>query len=134
MGRSKGLVLKDLIILIVMLVMFAASIVIAINSMSKEAREQKAMMSANEIAGIINMMQASPKGTFHAVSLEKSCTVSVTPESVTVTLDKVSKKAGVIKTSLIVEPKTLQCKDGAAYVMRCEDTIKVSQRTRPCES
>lgn len=128
----KGLTIVTLIVLILTLVMFVGFLVHVLFGVTNESIKQRTSMNANEIAGVINLIQTSPPGTFHIIDLDKNCAVEVHADNVTVTIEKRSSKAGIIKTALAVEPANLECKDGAAYVMRCGDTIKIAQKKKPC--
>jgi hypothetical protein len=135
---NKGITIVTLTLLILILVIFVYLLGGPILGITQGSASQRLSMAANEISGVINLIQASPEGTFHVVSLEKSCTVEITPEStiVSVQIDEkkvLSSKSGIIKSSVAVEPATLDCKIGAAYVMRCGSTIRISQKTKPCE-
>ncbi|MBI2076017.1 MAG: hypothetical protein HYT72_02080 [Candidatus Aenigmarchaeota archaeon] len=143
---AKGMTLVTLIVLILVLVIFVGFLVRLLFDTTNESLEQQLSMRANEIAGIINLLQASPSGTFHVVELNKDCTVEISPDNVVISVQsqpwiptlklttlRQSSKSGIIKTALSIEPAKLECKDGAAYIMRCLDTIKASQKTKPCE-
>lgn len=142
---AKGLTIVTLMLLILTLVAFVGFLVRVLFDNTNESIKQQTTMKANEIAGVINLLQASPSGTFHVVDMDKSCLIEIDADSVTVaqsdtvvptqklTAVKQSSKAGIIKTALTIEPAMLECKNGAAYVMRCGDTIKIRQRNKPCE-
>lgn len=143
---AKGLTLVTMMMLILSLIAIVGFLWHLLFDAANLSLKQRMTMNANEIAGVINLLQASPSGTFHAVELDKKCLVEVNHDSVIfavtdqpwiptmkLTTLKQSAKAGIIKTSMSIEPAQLDCKNGAAYIMRCGDTIKTLQKKKPCE-
>lgn len=141
----KGLTLTSLILIIVVLVLTASLFVPVLFGTADESAKQSTRLTAQHIAGIINMLEASPSIAMHTVELPGMCTINIDTSQVTVSMEKrgsvvpvplgkVSGKAGIIKTSADIRPISIECKNtGRAYFMRCLNKIEISEKPLRCE-
>lgn len=133
----KGLTIVTLMLIITLLVATAGFLVYVLFGSAELSTKQQARLTAEQVAGIINMMQASPSTAMHTLELQGKCTIVIQPPTVTVTIEKKLSTAGIIKTDVNIRPADLKCeKTGRIYFIRCPDYIEVAetQNKKKCES
>ena len=135
----KGLLLWTFILTVLTVIGLTFLLGFVILSKSR-ALETSAALNAEEISGVINLLQAAQPGTVHQYTLPQTeCEIKIDDISVTVSMKagrKGTHSLGYIKQqSIDVVDGTETCdpkKDKIIYLVRCKNTVAMSQSTKPC--
>ena len=124
-----------LIIVIVTLVFIAGFLIYAYLGPPAEATKQSTRLTAEQIAGMINMLQTSPSIAKHTLELPDKCIINIDGSVVKVTMERKSSISGIIRTDITVKPSEINCaKTGKAYFVRCPDYVEISGAPKDCET
>ena len=126
----KGFVLAKttitLTLTIIILIAFAPTILGTVN----EVIRRGALSQAEQVAGIINVLQASPSGSSHRYILkEGDCVLKTNSVYVNFTAAKLSASKDIINY-VQVEDGEIKCEaknDKAVFIKRCGDRIKIEE-------
>ena len=134
----KGFAFSTFIFVVLTLIIVMGFLLPSLITSRARAIETSAALNAEEIVGIINLLQTSPQGTMHQYYLPKTeCEIKINNNIVTVSIKsgrKESYSLGHIQHVDVAE-STEECdpkKDKVIYFARCEKTVVMANFTNPC--
>lgn len=129
----KGFALWTTILVIFTVIIVMTLLLPSLITSGSKVVEASAALNAEEISGIINLLQTAPAGTVHQYSLPKAeCEINIGHNSVTVSLTSRRKETytlGYIQNIDVAEG-TENCdpkKEKIIYFVRCEKSVVMSQ-------
>ena len=129
----KGFALWTTILVILTLIIAMTFLLPSLITSRSKVVELSAALNAEEISGIINLLQTAPVGTVHQYSLPKTeCKIKIGYNSVTVSVTSGRKETytlGYIQNVDVTE-STENCdpkNEKIIYFVRCERSVVMSQ-------
>ena len=133
--HMKGFIISKTIIILMLTLIMLGAFAPAIAGSLDEYIKRTLFVQTEQMAGLINVMQASPSGTSHKFFLPKGeCELTVTNGVINLTQNKNSIVREII-SHMVVEDKKILCikgEDKVFYIKRCGDRIFIDERERRC--
>lgn len=127
----KGYILSKTTIVLILTLVLVGAFAAPVSDVTEEFVRRSAFLQAEQVAGLVNVLQASPAGTSHIYYLPKGeCELTTNQLLVNLTAGKQTAIKEVVKNEAVLADSSIKCDKGREkplYIKRCGNKILVSE-------